>query len=223
MSPYDRFRRSSGLLNANGQSGVRADVLRAQYDRCRQDMVQFDAMLWQIPGVAYVINAAGLGFVLSGDVRDWGGTLVAVSILILTLPLTLALVKNRMFQESRMCRAKELLIELGGGQLKDIPTKTGEALKLLESEESGSEKRKDAVEKANAAPELLESEESRSGKRKGAVERLVSTVERKVVEPLVSAVESFLRPRGAYNALVVTLLFTHVGQVIFAVASPVCS
>lgn len=163
------------------------DVRLAQYDRCRQDAVQYDAMLWQIPGVAYVINAAGLGFVATGDVDGLGGTLVALTVLVLTFPLTLALIKNRMFQKARVHYAGKLL----GPSIVDIPTEGPEAVALVEAEE-----------RAAAA-------------RRGPEDRP------RLTERLVVATEQRLRGKGAYNTLLLTLLFTHVVQILCAAASPV--
>jgi hypothetical protein len=139
-------------------------------------------MLWQIPGIAYVINAAVISFIITGKASGWGASIAAVMLLVLTLPLTLALVKNRVFQIARSEYARELLDAISPNEhISDLPTQTEDAWELVKRGSPGTSR----------------------------------------TDRIANRTQSALGKRKAYNALLVTLLLTHVLQVGIAVVAPV--
>ena len=101
------------------------EMLLRQYERCRQEMTAFDAMLWQIASIAYAIAAPGAGLLILGKVHGGDAALVAALMLGATAPLTGSLIKNRLFQRARAAYARQLIHQLGGGGvIHEIPTTT---------------------------------------------------------------------------------------------------
>jgi|SRR3990172_574777 len=119
-------------LGSQPSTNSNRDVLLALYTSCRFDIRNFDIMIWQIPAASYVITGAVVAFILNTHVKGLGSIFASFFLIVLTAPLTLALIKNRFFQMSRMREANELIKKLSCITLNDYPTKTSD-VKQMES------------------------------------------------------------------------------------------
>lgn len=119
------------------------DLLFGLYCRSREEMGHYDAALWQIPTISYALNGVLLGLLINQEFEGWGAVAIVVTLIVLAIPLTAALVKNRNFQEARLAYARAMFRRLTamrpGGEMTDIPTTTWEAEDWLEAEEIGDE------------------------------------------------------------------------------------
>lgn len=123
----------------------RSELLLTLYHRCREEIGNFDASLWQIPTVSYALNGIMLGLVINQGFSGCGAIALSVALLVLAIPLTVALVKNRILQEARAAYSKALLKDLAVermfGHIQDIPTLTRDANALLDWERKRSDKK----------------------------------------------------------------------------------
>lgn len=113
-------------------------VLLALYHQAREEVGQYDSGLWQIPTISYALNGIMLGFVIN---RNFSGRVaigLSLALFVLAVPLTAALVKNRIFQKVRVAYARDQfkqLMHLGElDDLADIPTSSKDAQYWLELE-----------------------------------------------------------------------------------------
>lgn len=103
LGPGDRTEKQYGQPTEQ-EAKARQELLLAQFRECCADIRQYDAMLWQLPAAIGAIVGLTLNFAgqaLAAGSATWihvGGEFLA---LLLTVPLVLALYKNRLFQRSR--------------------------------------------------------------------------------------------------------------------------
>ena len=106
-------------------------VLFELYHRCREEMGRYDAQLWQLPSVSYALNGLIVAFIADRGFSGRAAFAASVALLLLALPLTVALVKNRLFQRGRSVYAAELFERIQtlspDTGLNDVPTTTREA------------------------------------------------------------------------------------------------
>jgi hypothetical protein len=140
-----------------------------------------------------VLNGGAGLFILRGSSDGAASVAAAIALLFLTLPLTVALVKNRMFQKAHVAYASKILSELaastGEGALEEVPTTTQQAHKVL------------AIEAAE--------QQATSGLPAGN-RSWVGNLGAALLDPW----EMLFRRVGAYNLLFGTVLATHFGQLV---------
>lgn len=117
----------------------RSELLLALYHRAREEVGQYDSGLWQIPTISYALNGIMLGFVINRDFCGRVAIALLLALIVLAIPLTAALVKNRIFQKVRVAYAKDMfknlsLIAEGFRNVPDIPTSSRDAEFWLELE-----------------------------------------------------------------------------------------
>lgn len=112
------------------------EILLQLYHRCREEMGRYDAQLWQLPSVSYALNGLVVVFVVNREYSGLAAFAASVALLLLAIPLTVALVKNRLFQRGRSVYAEELFLRIralgSDPHLSDVPTTTTEAIEALE-------------------------------------------------------------------------------------------
>jgi hypothetical protein len=114
------------------------NLLLALYHQAREEVGQYDSGLWQIPTISYALNGIMLGFIINRNFYGRVAIGLSFALFILAVPLTAALVKNRIFQKVRVAYAKDLfnsLVLVGEVDgVSDIPTSSKEAEYWLELE-----------------------------------------------------------------------------------------
>lgn len=121
------------------------------YHRCRDEMGRYDAQLWQLPSVSYALNGLIVAFVVKQHFDGPEAFVASTVLLLLAVPLTVALVKNRLFQRGRSVYADALFLRIrtlsDTANLKDIPTTTSEARAAVESDFLATGRRPDQIER----------------------------------------------------------------------------
>lgn len=114
----------------------RSELLAFLYGHARVEAGRYDAQLWQLPAVSYALNGAVASFLVREHWRGGASVGASVALLIFTIPLTTAMIKNRMFQRARSAYIKEVFKQLCDGHdgVHDIPTTSTEARQTLAKE-----------------------------------------------------------------------------------------
>ncbi|HVO56003.1 MAG TPA: hypothetical protein VMT37_16465 [Solirubrobacterales bacterium] len=127
------------------------ELLIQLYHRCREEMGRYDAQLWQLPSVSYALNGLIVVFVVHRGFSGRAALAASVALLLLAVPLTVALVKNRLFQRGRSVYADELFSRIRtlgpDPELRDVPTTTTEALHALERDLRNTGRRPNSIER----------------------------------------------------------------------------
>jgi hypothetical protein len=114
-------------------------------------MGRYDAQLWQLPSVSYALNGLIVAFVAHREFSGRAAFAASVALLMLALPLTVALVKNRLFQRGRSVYASELFKRITALSLApvldDVPTTTREATEAIARDYSDTGRRPDLIER----------------------------------------------------------------------------
>lgn len=114
-------------------------------------MGRYDAQLWQLPSVSYALNGLIVVFVVNRGCSGRAALAASVALLLLAVPLTVALVKNRLFQRGRSVYANELFLRIralsSDPNLRDIPTTTKEAMSALECDYLNTGRRPNQIER----------------------------------------------------------------------------
>jgi hypothetical protein len=84
-------------------TGMREHLFIAQLEECWADIRNYDAILWQIPAAISAIGGLMANALVQPDITfgPWSRPIIAFAAAGLTLPLLVALVKNRIFQTDR--------------------------------------------------------------------------------------------------------------------------
>lgn len=114
-------------------------------------MGRYDAQLWQLPSVSYALNGLLVAFVVEREFSGRAALAASVTLLILAIPLTAALVKNRLFQRGRSVYADELFLRICKQRpdldLRDVPTTTAQARDALDRDQTNTGRRPGSVER----------------------------------------------------------------------------
>lgn len=96
---------------------LESSVIVAQYTQARLDIRTYDTMIWQSIAVILAVNGVLLGVIVSSDVEGAAAIIASVALILFTIPLTIALMKHRFFQQNRIYHAQRLLSQLGATEL----------------------------------------------------------------------------------------------------------